>query len=203
MALHIYAITDGVGDVSDLSGVLDETLQTVTVGSIVVIVGDGCEAVTATRERLAAQDRLVRALHARTHALLPVRFAATVPDVRALTKQVALKKARLTAALQNVRGCDQMTLWLLKKGAEQARDADGPGAEIQTLAQALRPFVHDERMQAGKTAGVLASLCHLIERTSGPAYRRAVVQVAPQLPGVAIRVSGPSPAYAFTTAASV
>lgn len=224
MAVYVYAITDGVGDVSDLRGLHDEPLRTVVVGTFVVVIGHAVERVSATRELLAAQDRIVRTLHARAHALLPVRFAATVPDLEALSKHTALKDARLAAALRNVRGRDQMTLWLMKKGAHPPIDetlahhapkltsGKGPGSrylaqraaaqapchEAQSLAEALRPFVHDERIENGKVAGIAASLHHLIERTNGPAYRRAVVKAAAALPSVAIRVSGPSPAYAFT-----
>lgn len=226
MAVYVYAITDGVGDVSDLRGHHDEPLRAVAVGSFVVIIGQAAQGITATRERLAAQDRIVRALHTRAHALLPVRFAAMVPDMDALAKHAALKDSRLKAALRNVRGRDQMTLWLLKKGAHPIVDDDTafPGittpdaggsaarklavartpkspvcAEAQALAEALRPFVHDERIERGKVNGVVASLCHLIERTNATAYRRAVVKAAAGFPNVAIRVSGPSPAYAFTT----
>lgn len=220
MAVYVYAITDGVGDVSDLRGLHDEPLQTVDVGSFVVVIGHGVERVSATRELLAAQDRLVRSLHARAHALLPVRFAAIVPNVEALSRHAALKDARLEAALRNVRGKDQMTLWLLKKGLHHPAEDDlavpslpntGPGRrylaqraaahavspEAQALATVLRPFVHDERIERGKVTGVAASLHHLIERANGPSYRRAVVKAAAELPGIAIRVSGPSPAYAF------
>jgi hypothetical protein len=227
MAVYVYAITDGVGDVSDLRGLHDEPLRAVAVGSFVVVIGHAVERVSATRELLAAQDRIVRTLHARAHALLPVRFAATVPDMDALTRHAALKDARLAAALRNVRGRDQMTLWLMKKGAHPPIDpgvalpgpklagTKGPGShylaqraaaqapcpEAQSLAEALRPFVHDERIERGKVSGIAASLHHLIERTNGPAYRRAVVKAAAALPSVAIRVSGPSPAYAFTVLA--
>ncbi len=219
MAVYVYAITDGVGDVSDLRGLHDEPLRTVTVGSFVVVIGHAVERVSPTRELLATQDRIVRALHARAHALLPVRFAAVVPDVDALSHHAALKDARLASALRNVRGCDQMTLWLLKRGAMPPVDGapvvpspkTGVGRqylaqraaahtvcpEAQTLAEVLRPLVHDERIERGKVTGVAASVYHLIERAHGPAYRRAVVKAAADLPTVAIRVSGPSPAYAF------
>lgn len=227
MAVYVYAITDGVGDVSDLRGLHDEPLRAVAVGAVVVVIGHAVERVTATRELLAAQDRIVRALHTRAHALLPVRFAATVPDMETLAKHAALKDARLQAALRNVRGRDQMTLWLMKKGAhpvvpDEAPVVPNPTAkskstatsgrqylaqrtaaqavcpEAQALAAVLRPLVHDERIERGKVTGVVASLYHLVERTNATAYRRAVVKAAADLPTVAIRVSGPSPAYAFT-----
>lgn len=219
MAVYVYAITDGVGDVSDLHGLHDEPLRTVTVGPLVIVIGHAVERVSPTRELLAAQDRIVRLLHARAQALLPVRFAAVVPDVDALCKHAAFKDTRLIAALRNVRGRDQMTLWLLKKGVhhaieetpvglapkssagrqylKQRAEAQAIGPEAQTLSAALRSIVHDQRIERGKVTGVVASLYHLIERTSGPTYRRAVVKAAAELPGVAIRVSGPSPAYAF------
>lgn len=219
MAVYVYAITDGVGDVSDLRGLHDEPLRTVTIGPFVVVIGHAVERVSPTRELLATQDRIVRALHSRAHALLPVRFAAVVPDVDALSQHAALKDTRLATALRNVRGCDQMTLWLLKRGAAAPVDGATPlpppkgglgrqylaqraavqavCPEARALAEALRPLVHDERIERGKVSGVAASVYHLIERTHGPAYRRAVVKAAADLPTVAIRVSGPSPAYAF------
>lgn len=207
---------------SDLRGLHDEPLRTVNVGTFVLVIGHAVQRVAATRELLAAQDRIVRTLHTRAHALLPVRFAAVVPDVETLARHSALKDTRLAAALRNVRGCDQMTLWLLKKGAHPVIDEppvmpapttkSGAGRqylarraaaqavcpEARTLAEALRPLVHDERIEQGKVNGVMASVHHLIERANGPAYRRAVVKAATDLPGVAIRVAGPSPAYAFT-----
>lgn len=207
MAVYVYAITDGVGDVSDVRGLHDEPLRTVTIGSFVVVVGHAVERVAATRELLATRDRIVRLLHARAHALLPVRFATTVPDVTALTRQITDKRAAVAAALRNVHGCDQMTLWLLKKASHATAAAPaaarGPGLdaacpEAQYLSGALRTLVRDERIEASTAAGVAAGLYHLIERSRATAYRRAVVEAAAGMPSVTIRVSGPSPAYAFT-----
>jgi hypothetical protein len=70
-------------------------------------------------------------------------------------------------------------------------------AEIAPLLDALRPFERGTRVERGKSAGVVATVYHLIDRGSSEAYRDAVTRSAASAPALTIHVSGPSPCYAF------
>src|SRR5688572_7954854 len=75
--LYLYAIAADLGDATDLTGVQGEALALVML--------DGARLVTGTVDTrppldgatLNAQDALVRALHDRAAALLPMRFGST------------------------------------------------------------------------------------------------------------------------------
>jgi Gas vesicle synthesis protein GvpL/GvpF len=73
---------------------------------------------------------------------------------------------------------------------------------LDRLRHHLSALIHDERIETGR-APVIGSIHHLIPRGTADAYRHAVreaeasAEVALATSGIRIRVSGPSPAYAF------
>ncbi len=85
MAVYVYAITDGVGDVSDLRGLHDEPLRAVAVGSVVVVIGHAVERVTATRELLADRFDL------EDHGIVDVRGKGAMQTWFLLRRRAAAK----------------------------------------------------------------------------------------------------------------
>lgn len=217
MILYLYALADGLDDVSGLAGVHDETLVIVSLPEAIAVGGWMPEAPAVTRESLASQDRLVRQLHARAAGLLPMRYGAAVSDVEAAARAVHALGAGLRDRLERVRARDQMTLRItgagVAGGVEAPEGAEGPeGAgtrylraraalavppEIAPLLEALKPLQRVTRVERGRHANVLATVYQLIDKGSAEVYWRAAEDAAATRPSLTIRISGPSPAYAF------
>ena len=69
--------------------------------------------------------------------------------------------------------------------------------EITQAIDALRGLQRATRVEAGRTAGVVATVYQLIDRGTSEEYVRAVREIGLASPHLSIRVSGPSPCYAF------
>lgn len=126
MILYLYALADGLDDVSGVTGVQNEELVLLQLPEAICVAGWMLHAPSLTRESLAAQDRVVRALHARAAALLPMRFGAAMPDAAAVERALHIQGTGLRARLTAVRGREQMTIRVL--GARGARGASGTSA---------------------------------------------------------------------------
>jgi hypothetical protein len=242
MILYVYALADGLDDVSGLAGVQNEALVLVPLPEAMAVCGWIAQAPSVSRDSLTTQDELVRALHARATALLPLRFGAVVNDVEAAARAVHALGASLRERLDQVRARDQMTLRIVRhrvdrvegaegagraagaEGAEGAAGADGAGGArgaegsegagtkylksraalavppaIAPLLDALKPFQRMTRVERGRHPDVVATVYQLIERGSAEAYRQAAADASAKLPALTVRISGPSPAYAFAT----
>jgi hypothetical protein len=188
-------------------GVQQERLRAVPASGFLVVVGDVAAPPRVTARALVSHDRLVRRLGA--GAVLPVRFGAVLPDVRALRRVTRARRAELADALALVAGCEQFTLRVFApKRRSEGRSGTGPGArwlgarspippQIVPLCRAVAPLVKDER--AEKARGV-ASIYHLVARADRRAYRAALARAMHDIAGAKVVVSGPWPAYAFAEA---
>lgn len=224
MRLYLYALAAGLADAAGLRGVAQEPLVVIEAGDAVAVGGWIDELPAVSRDVLASQDRVVRALHDRALALLPMRFATWKSDEPAVVRAVNALGPDLAARLDLVRGRDQMTLRIVGRlggeGPEPAppvRDAEpnlaeppGAGARylsaraarvvppaLAALLDPLRPLTRATRTERGRGADVVATVYHLIDRQSDDAYRRAVHLAAGNTPSLTVRITGPSPAYAF------
>lgn len=216
MRLYVYALADADLATTGLCGISGEPLEVVTLQDAVGIVGRMTEAKTPTREALQSQDALVRALHERTSALLPVRFGTTVADAAALHDHPTLQHARLTQALDRVRAREQMTVRIVTNRpvptvSHRESTSTGRGrqylegrasehrlpTEAVEVVSAVRALVREERTERGRVQGMLATVYHLIDRGRGADYRAAMEARASLLTALSIGVAGPSPAYAF------
>lgn len=213
--IYLYAIVDRLDGVRELRGLEGEALDVLTFEGVRVVAGTIHTAPDISRERLAAQDQIVRALHHRAAALLPMRFGAVFRSEEDAARAVALHASGLGERLARVRRREQMTLRVPGApgalGATGATGAPGaPGAagteylrerarprEIAPLLDALGPIVRATIVERGKAGGVL-SVYHLIDRGSSDEYRRLADAVVREQPAYTVHVSGPSPCYAFT-----
>jgi hypothetical protein len=224
MHLYLYAITDSLTDVSSLSGVGDEPLVVVRAGRVLAAGGWLAQIPALDRAMLNAQDRVVRELHARAEALLPMRFGTSVASEVELERKIESLDPGLRDSLELVRGREQMTLRVLRaaEAAASARDSDeivsagsseaerGAGAsyldarraaaipsEIAGLTRAVQPLQRATRVERGRVEGLVATVYHLIDRGSSEPYRGAITQASAALPSLTVRMTGPGPAYAF------
>lgn len=215
--LYLYAIGADVGEVKDLRGVQGETLTVIPFGGALVVVGDVGARPSLDVSTLKAQDALVRHLHDRAAALLPMRFGMTARDADALRN--ALEPLDdLPKKLVAVRGSEQMTVRVLALSAPiapRAPAAPGPSApsgtaylkgraemrqaspELAAIAHAAESLSRNVRIDPANQQGLHGSVYHLIERGRSDEYRAAINRAAGGLPNVRVLISGPSPAYAF------
>lgn len=210
--MYLYAVAENLADIADLAGVQGEALIIVPFAGGVAVTGEVDAPPALGPETLHAQDALVRALHERASALLPMRFGTASRDreeaIRALTAH-----GDLGARLVSVRGCEQMVVRVLGTApasdeliapaasgteylrARASRHRAAPALDI--FATGLGPFARAVKVEPSHQPGLLGAVYHLIARGGADEYRRRVAEIADQEPGVRVLVSGPSPAYAF------
>ena len=213
--LYLYAIAAELGDIAELRGVQGEPLVLIPFDDAVVVAGEVTAIPPLETRSLKAQDSLMRQLHNRAAALLPMRFGMTVREAAAI--EPALKNRHISRKLQDVRGCEQMTLRIT--GAEPAQPFGGaepseaalsgtaylmerakrhrPSPEMADVASGAAAIVRGVHVEAVNQHGVHGSVYHLIERGHAEEYRRMIEEAAATLPGVHVIITGPSPAYAF------
>lgn len=182
------------------------TLRAVRAGSLVALVG--APPGPPTPDSLRAYDAAVRQIASAVDACLPARYGAHAADEAALVRELRDREDAFASALGLVRGREQMTLRIHGDApSKPPPGAGGPGTrylaqrrhaqtlpELDPLREALRPFVHAERLD--RAHGLFASLYHLIDRGASAAYARAAGDA--RLDGLRVVVSGPWPAWCFT-----
>jgi Gas vesicle synthesis protein GvpL/GvpF len=216
--LYVYAILDLPIAVDSLTGALHEPVTIVPGPACHVVVSEIAAASmpVPTADHLRAQDALIRALATRADAVLPARFGTSFEDETALRARLEHFTAnRLRDALTRVRGCEQMTLRVFDaNSATSAKVPAGtsPGiayltvraaarasslpALLEPLRHALAPLIRDEILGTSRRPPLVGSVYHLIARGDTARYR-AVVDTHEPARGVTVRLTGPSPAYAF------
>ena len=216
MILYLYAVVDGLGDVAGMTGIRAEPLATLTFEATTVVAGWMADAPPVEREHLASQDAVVRALHARAASLLPMRFGSTFATVDAAARAVTTLQSDLQERLERARGRDQMTLRIIGAARDaipltastttamsgtdylSARSAKATPPELVPLLDALKSLQHATRVEAGRHPELVATVYQLIDRGRAHEYRAAVEGVRGSLAGRTVRVTGPSPCYAFS-----
>ena len=204
--LYLYAVIDEEPGALG-SGLAGEPLRLIRCGDLLVVAGEADPKVTP--ENLAAQDAVVRRLSAT--AVLPIRFGEKAQDEEELCKLLKPRISDLAAALDRVRGCEQMTLRVFGDPAPPPPappEPSGPGTrymearrreierarslpEIGPLLDRLRPLVRAERIERKEQGTLLGTVYHLIEREDLPVYKEALKDEQ------GVTVSGPWPPYAF------
>jgi hypothetical protein len=216
--LYIYAVADTEPVAPLGTGIGDEPLTLIPVGRLVAVAGSLPGRPSADVETLKKQDAVVRRLAGLFAALLPVRFGESAADEAAVAAKIAPRESELTAALELVRGCVQMTLRVFGEPdpAPEPRPAmaGGPGArylearrqeqealrslpEIGPLSLALRPLLRAERIERHAAGPLLGTAYHLVPREGTAAYLATVEEARGRIGGRRIAATGPWPPYAF------
>lgn len=224
MITYLYAVVDDLPDVSGVMGVGGEPLRLAAGEGLTVVIGDLSASPRITHAMLIAQDRVVRLLHERAAALLPMRFGAGFATMDAAWSALAVHQAGLRDRLTQVRHREQMTLRITRAdavtgtrsasgetsadaaaGASEAEPTSGAAylrsrarpPEIAALLDALAPHVHAGRVEPGRSRGMVATVYHLITRGTSETYRQSVHAFVSTQTTHLVRVSGPSPCSAF------
>jgi hypothetical protein len=224
MSLLVYALASREVGPLRLRGVRAEHLETVRVGPIDAIVGTMTTPPRPTARVLRQYDHAIRALWARRFAVLPARFPSVMRDRSELELTLRVRQSTFRRQLALVRHRAQMTVRLVPgsgvrgvgSGPQGPRSARSPGpsrgtrylmhragvarlehiSDIGVLRAAVKPWIRAERADAH--AGV-ATVYHLVPRTSVPRYQEAIARAAAAA-HMRVQVSGPWPAYAFAEA---
>lgn len=200
-------------------------LRVVRERALAAVVTDRAGGRSPTAGTLRRYDRLMQELAERFPAILPVRFGTRMAEDE-LRSVLASRRSALTSALAHVRKRVQMTVRVVRRNSDREREVPVPPASrlppeggserrltgrdylrsraraaaarrevpgFEPVRSAVARWVRDERVE--RRAGV-ASVYHLIPRSSADAYRRAAQTSAASL-GVTAIVSGPWPPYAF------
>ena len=211
--VYLYALAADVGELSDLHGIKGEPLTTIPVSHAVTIAGEFEMLPEVTPQTLKAQDALVRALHVRSAALLPMRFGTAAIDATDARRLVTARRDLLDR-LAHVRGCEQMVVRVLGPAAVERAVAhvDAPSgteylrarAQLQqsppalaAIARAAGPLARDVRVDPARQPGLVGSVYHLIGRGSADEYRVLIERAAADVSGIHVFITGPAPAYAF------
>ena len=226
MIVYLYAISDSVLALEGLVGAGGESLESIAADHLVAIGSQLPDRLPVDHDHLIAQDLVVRALHERATALLPMRFGSSFASRVDAEEAIRMQQASLAERLATVRHREQMTIRILgalgastntgalgaaaDAGAPAAAPASAPDAPgtsylksrarpeaVAPLLDALSPITRGTIVERGKTAGVVATVYHLIDRGTSDDYRSAVERVAHEWPALSVRVSGPAPCYAF------
>ena len=209
MTLYLYALADRLDEVGGLHGIQDEALHLLNIEGLTIVAGDIETAPLITREMLVAQDQLVRQLHDRASALLPMRFGSVFRDQAEVAASLSARSAALKSQLGLVRDRDQMTIHVFgsrtiespqpppRSGREylERRAASATPRELAPLLDALKPLVRATKVETGRQEGMIATVYQLVDRGTAGAYTSTANSVA----AMHLRISGPSPAYAFTS----
>jgi hypothetical protein len=219
--IYLYAFLEGIDRLDALAGIAGEAIELIDIESLTVAIGRTSHRPELSAMTLDAQDRVVRELQRHAGAVLPLRFGAAFDGTEDAARAIRTRKATLAQALTLVRGKEQMTLRITGSprsrgesvGAGVRRASAGNASagaqylrqraaarvpdDIRPLLEALRTLQSGERVEAGRTAGVIATVYHLIARGRSEEYVRIVHEAERPLAHLAIRVTGPSPCYAF------
>jgi hypothetical protein len=191
--LYLYALVEGVAALDDVRGAAGEPLQCLTVESLCVVAGELPGLPPIDRAALTAQDRVVRDLHHRAAALLPMRFGTAYPSPDEARRAIATRAPALNDALALVRHREQMTIRIL--GARGARGAIaspseplGRRAPLAPLAPlAVAPGMTGREYLEGRAASRMPrEIVPLLEALSG--VQRATKVEASRTPGLVATV---------------
>ena len=188
---------------------------------VAAVVGAMASGPAVDEAGLRAHDDAVRRVAGQLPSVLPARFGSLAADADELRRALDEAADAYAAALDLVRGREQMTLRVLDPpgGAAAAppvrSEGDAPGAGARYLAAraaatgaagipGLRPLldalaghVAAETVERHETPPLRASVYHLIPRGTAEGYLAAVRAAAARHPEVRVVPSGPWPPYAF------
>ena len=194
MSVYLYALAEGLEGVHDLRGITGEPLALDVAAGLQIVFGEVTTRPEVDRAALLNQDAVVRQLHARSAALLPMRYGACFATREEARAAIAAREAALRARLAHVRGREQMTVRFVAAGETTGIAAASAGAmsdlesrpstpagtpgtaylrqraaestppDIVPLLEAVAPLQRGVRIERGVAAGVVATVYHLIER---------------------------------------
>jgi hypothetical protein len=193
--------------------ILGRRLLSMDFSGIDAIVERGA-AVESSTEAIERQHGIITRLADRGGTILPARFGSTVTEasLRALLER---RRDEVSAALRQVRGCEQMTVRVFGEPQQAAAMPSSPSgtaflqqrraqahretAEVAVIRREFGDSVRAERVERGRH-GIRVTVFHLVPRKHLATYQRRALVLQHKLrqDGVTVTITGPWPAFAFT-----
>lgn len=208
--VYVYALTEP--GLPRSVTVLGRRLRNLAIDDVAAIV-ERREPPEFTTDAVRRQHDIITRLAGRLPVVLPARFGS-VTDESSLRALVARHRLEILAALDQARGCAQMTVRVFGPGdamREESRPAARTGTEFlerarerskhvppeaATVRAAMSAYVKAERIATGERSGLL-TVFHLVPRERLDVYRQRASGLQSMLPGYAVTVTGPWPVFAF------
>ena len=208
--VYVYALTES--GLPRSVTVLGRRLRNLPIDDVAAIV-ERREPPEFTTDAVRRQHDIITRLTGRLPVVLPARFGS-VTDECSLRALVARHRLEILAALEQARGCAQMTVRVFGPGEamrEESRPAVRTGTEFlerarerskhappeaATVRAAMSAYVKAERIAMGERSGLL-TLFHLVPRERLDVYRQRASGLQSMLPEYAVTVTGPWPVFAF------
>jgi hypothetical protein len=223
--LYLYALVGEAPGGPLPAGIAGEGLRLIDCEGVLAAVGEVAATPLLAAETLRGHDATVRAL-AGEAGLLPARFGSVLRDEEELRAVLGPRVPSLRAALERVRGCEQMTLRIARiSGSDERPEPEteqepepetgtGPGAqylarrraeradaraipEVARVLDAVADLVREEHLESHRRPPLIASAYHLVPRASLDLYRARLDAACAREPRLHVTVSGPWPPYAF------
>lgn len=214
MTLHLYAVTTGAATPNGVTGIAGGAVRSVAVGGIAAVVGDVGESPAApTQAAVLEHARVVEELMAASDALLPARFGHGFAGDGELADALAAREPQLTAALDQVRGCVELGLRVVRRDGPPAaaagsgtdymrsrlsavREAEDTAREVHdALAASARAATH----QVLATPQLVLTAAYLLPKQDVDGFREHVEAIERRHPELSFVCTGPWPPYSFAT----
>lgn len=214
MTLHLYAVTAGRPAQPQVTGIADGAVRCVDVGAVAAVVGDvGARPAAPTQSAVLEHARVVEELMASSEALLPARFGHGFADEAELSGALAARTPQLEAALEQVRGCVELGLRVVRRdgapppsggtGTDYMRSRLSSVHEAEVTANdvhdALAPLARASTHQVLATPQLVLTAAYLLPKEDVDSFRQRVEAVERRHPDLAFVCTGPWPAYSFAT----
>lgn len=210
--LWAYAIADRAC-APDLAGGAIAEIEAIEIAEGMVVYAREIErAPEPTLDAIREHDRVVRAIAARTGAILPMRFG-TRGARDALLRSVEGRALAIREGLAAVRGAEQVTIRIAGGPAEEPIGAaGGPGTRFllervrqrsprlpgwETVAAELIAIARAEKIERGDPRTERVRVYHLIAREDLPRWIDAAERAREASADWALTIGAPAPPWAF------
>jgi gas vesicle protein GvpL/GvpF len=217
MSLLVYGIgksADGHSVIA-ATGLQNETLRYVRLGSLAAIVGDhhGPTPQPAV-ESLWEYEQVVEQI-AQEDTILPARFASVLADEDAVRDMLGRRREELLTAVEQIRGAVELALratWqrrpgaraepqtgtaYMRRGLELRRRVREVAAELEPLGALSRRC----RCDVPAAPAVPLRCAYLVDRAKVGEFTAVVARLDRRLPAVELVCTGPWPPYSFAEGA--
>jgi len=212
--IHLYAIAEGLGELSAVEGIDGAQVRTRALDGLELVVSehDGAQ-LDPTEAAVLAHARVVDALATSSSALLPARF--TFPAEAALDSAVRGRLDDLRQGLSRVRGQVELGLRVIGESPDKAAEAPSGRAYMQARldevarTERLANELHEPlaALASGSTHSITArprlllSAAYLVATADVERFRDQVAELEREHPELTFVCTGPWPAYSFASAA--
>jgi Gas vesicle synthesis protein GvpL/GvpF len=199
--IRLYAFVSGLRDLPPAEP--ESPLEALHVGPLTAVVARADQA-PESRDDVLRHGLVVEALLDCADAVLPARFGERFADADALDAAVRARRDELARRLDDVSGCVELAVRVVRATPEQPRADDGTAymeARLRSVAAdaSAAAEIHDALRRRARAAvaadapraGVLHEAGYLVERAGVAAFVTEVERLAATHPELTVVCTGP------------